>query len=110
MFAFVSKDDFVIIVLGVIILFLFILFIIKNIKKIQTSEKVEKKIKYECEIIAKREYINKDNEVYYYLTFSIDDEERELLVPKKYYLSLAEGMKGTLTLLKDKVFLNFLLK
>lgn len=110
MFAFLSNDDLIIIVLGVIIVFLFVLIINKNIKKIQRSNKVEKKVSYECEIIAKREYVNQNNESYFYLSFLINEEERELLVPKNYYLSLAEGMKGTLTLLKDKVFLNFLLK
>ena len=48
-----------------------------------------------------------NNETYYYLKFLINDEEREFLVAKDKYDVFNEGMNGQLTLLLDKVFIDF---
>ena len=104
----IDKTNLIIIILGVFILFLFFAAIYKNIKKIKIKkEKVDKKKIYLCKIIGKREYVTKNNETYYYLKFLINDEEREFLVAKDKYDIFTEGMNGQLTLLRDKVFIDF---
>ena len=76
-------------------------------KQVVTEIKVDKKKIYLCKIIGKRDYVTKNNETYYYLKFLINDEEREFLVAKDKYDIFTEGMNGQLTLLLDKVFIDF---
>ena len=104
----ISDSTLPIIVLGIIIIILFFLAIYKNIKKIKQSYNKQQKIYiYLCKVISKREYVNKNNEKYYYVNFLINDAEREFLVPIKNYNYLKEEMYGQITLLYDKVFLDF---
>lgn len=99
----------IIVILSIIIIVLFGLMLYKNIKKIRlNTEKTDKKITYKCLIIAKREYVNSNNEKYYYVKFLINEDEREFLVPKDKYNFMKENMQGELTLLLDKVFLDFI--
>lgn len=106
----IDKTNLIIIILGIFIILLFFVSIYKNVKKIKLKkEKVEKKKIYLCKVISKREYCTNNNEKYYYIKFMIqDDIEREFLVPKDKYNTISEGTSGQLTILLDKVFIDFI--
>ena len=109
----IDKTNLIIIILGILIIFLFIFALLKNIKKLRQLKKDKKKdlkaVVHNALVISKREYITKDNEKYYYVTFLINEDEKELIVPKDNYRLINVDQVGELTLLQDKVFLDFII-
>lgn len=109
----IDKTNLIIIILGILIVFLFIFALFKNIRKFKQLKKDKKRelktVVYNAKVVNKREYLTKDNETYYYATFLINEEEKELIVPKEIYRLIDIDQVGQLTLLQDKVFLDFIM-
>ncbi len=105
---FVLYDSTIIIILSIVIIALLGLSLTKIFKnnKLKLKNK-NKKATYKCLIISKRQYINSNREKFYYVKFLINEEEKEYLVPKNKFDLMKENMYGELTLLLDRVFLDF---